>query len=217
MGGCGYGGGGGGRGGGGTQGPGQGRPGPQQRRFLSPTLLPQRKPPQIRRSRPCVDLQRHWGCPAPKSEPKPRKAAELVRPRAEKTKRRHGPDQLAGASQPGATVTKHRCLADQPPPPRLQRPHGCPSHAARAGAAATVAVPREHPTSTTAGEWPRTCTRWPRRCVEMTAGFPSPRGPAPHAPLSCPRVTFFLLGKEGTVAPGLWAVDPDARPFLVQT
>lgn len=185
MGGCSYGGGGGGRGGGGTQGPGQGRPGPSQRQFLSPRCCRRESRHRFRGHRPCgVGLQRRWGCPATKNEPKPRKAAELVRPRAERTKRRHGPDQLAGASQPGATVTKHRCLAEQPPPPRLQQPHGCPSLAARAGAAATVAIPREHPTRRTAGEWPHTCARWPRRCVEMTACFLSPCGPGPHAPLS---------------------------------
>lgn len=96
-------------------------------------LLPQRRPPQIRRSPGrCVGLQGRWGCPASQSEPKTRKVAGLVRPRAEGTQRRHGPDQPAGASQPGATVTKRRCLAEQLPPTRLQRPHGCPSHAARA-------------------------------------------------------------------------------------
>lgn len=50
-----------------------------------PTLLPQRKPPQIRRSPAVRGFAKALGLSRPKSEPKPRKAAELVRPRAERT------------------------------------------------------------------------------------------------------------------------------------
>lgn len=112
---------------------------------------------------PCLGLLGRWGCPArQKREPKPRKASELDRPRAKRTQR-PVPDQRGSASQPGATVTKRRCLVEQPPPPPgLQRPHGCPSHAARAGTAAAVAIPHKLRTRKIAGEWPLTCARWPR-------------------------------------------------------
>lgn len=98
--------------------------------------------------------------PSRTASPRHGKASGLVRPRAREPQR-PGPDQPASASQPGATITKRPCLAEQPPPPRLQRPHGCRSHAARAGAVAAVAIPHKLRTRTTAGEWPRTCARWP--------------------------------------------------------
>lgn len=92
MGGCSYGGGGGGRGGGGTQGPGQGRPGQSQQQFLSPRCCRRESRHRFRGHRPCVDLQRRWGCPATKSEPKPRKeAARQTTSRENQEEARPGP------------------------------------------------------------------------------------------------------------------------------
>lgn len=75
-----------------------------------------------------------------------------------------GPDQTSLRAPPSLVpLSPGACaFAEQPPPPGLQRPHGCPSHAARAGAAAAVAIPHKLRTRTTAGEWRRTCARWPR-------------------------------------------------------
>jgi hypothetical protein len=169
----------------------------------------------------CVVLQGSWGCPArQKRESKPRKASELDRPRAKRTQR-PGLDQPGSDSQPGATVTKRRCLAEQPLPPGLQRPHGCPSHAARAGTVVAVVIPHKLRTRTTAGEWPHTCARWPRgewwwRVASCRPAVPAPTRPYPALGLASSRPgrrrLWFLVSWP-------WGgdLDPAARAFLVHT
>lgn len=66
----------------------------------------------------CVGLQRCWGCPSSKkSLPKPRKASELVQPRAKRTQRKHGrtsprapPSLVLPPPSAGALRSSHRRL-----------------------------------------------------------------------------------------------------------